>query len=263
MNFSISLLSVIPVRKEPSHRSEMTTQLLFGEFVETFEEEGDFIKVRCLYDEYEGWIQSIQLTPVEKKTVPEAIDFVGANRGEFFVNGVCIHVPFATPVYYPDLSATSMTFGNTDVQYAVPKDHIWNSKEKKFTEENFLPIKTVFINTPYLWGGKSIYGIDCSGFCQQVFKLFGIRLSRDSYQQATQGEAVKSISDSTFGDLAFFENQGGRITHVGILLGNEKIIHASGKVRIDNIDDKGIIRIDDQTRTHVLHSVRRVRGGEW
>lgn len=108
-----------------------------------------------------------------------------------------------------------------------------------------------------MWGGRSVYGIDCSGFVQQVFKLFGIRLLRDAYLQAGQGIPVQRIEESVLGDLAFFQNEEGRITHVGIILGNNEIVHASGQVRIDTVDGQGILNRDNGKRTHRLHSVRR------
>ncbi len=115
-----------------------------------------------------------------------------------------------------------------------------------------------YLNTPYLWGGKSSVGIDCSGFTQQVFKILGIPLLRDAYQQATQGEAVNSLVEATCGDLAFFDNEQSRITHVGIMIDNKTIIHASGYVRIDKIDEEGITHSITGKRTHKLWGVKRM-----
>jgi cell wall-associated NlpC family hydrolase len=91
-----------------------------------------------------------------------------------------------------------------------------------------------------------------------VFKFFGIKLLRDAYLQAAQGEEVMNLNVANAGDLAFFENDEGRITHVGILLNDKEIIHASGKVRIDKIDEEGIITAEGK-RTHKLHSIKRMR----
>jgi gamma-D-glutamyl-L-lysine dipeptidyl-peptidase len=116
-----------------------------------------------------------------------------------------------------------------------------------------------FLDTPYLWGGKTACGIDCSGFSQQVFKQFGIKLPRDSYQQAEAGEVVGFLMEAQCGDLAFFDNEEGRITHVGIMLGNDEIIHSSGKVRIDKIDSQGIINSETGARTHKLRIIKRYK----
>ena len=122
---------------------------------------------------------------------------------------------------------------------------------------NILSLAKQYIDVPYIWGGKSKNGIDCSGFSQQVFKQFGIKLPRDAYQQAEVGEVVGFLLEAKTGDLAFFDNEEGKITHVGIMLGTDEIIHASGKVRIDKIDNQGIINAETGARTHKLRIVKR------
>ena len=126
--------------------------------------------------------------------------------------------------------------------------------DKKMIIENAY----MYINSPYLWGGRSPFGIDCSGFTQVVYKLCGIRLKRDASQQAEQGTTIKSLEESTPGDLAFFANGTEKITHVGILLPQHKIIHASGKVRVDKIDPQGIFNEDKNTYTHNLRLIKRI-----
>lgn len=126
-----------------------------------------------------------------------------------------------------------------------------------FTAENIREVASKYLDVPYLWGGRSSCGIDCSGFSQQVFRRFGIKLPRDAYQQAELGEVVGFLQEAVCGDLAFFDNEEGRITHVGIMLGNDQIIHASGKVRIDRIDHLGIVQSETGLRTHKLRIIKR------
>lgn len=128
-----------------------------------------------------------------------------------------------------------------------------------FTETNIGSVAKGYLDVPYLWGGKSKCGIDCSGFSQQVFKEFGIQLPRDSHQQAELGEVVGFLLEAQTGDLAFFDNEEGRITHVGIMLSHDEIIHASGKVRIDKIDHQGIINAETGLRTHKLRIIKRYK----
>ena len=257
MQPAICLLAVVPMRKEPSHRSEMVSQLLFGEYVMLGEEKDDFVFVQCVYDGYQGWVQANQLAPVAPEQVLSTTDYIGVFSEEVFVNGRCRQMPFAVPIYYPEKPGAALQFGNQQIIYNVLDRAVWQSKEKPFSKENLDALIWIFLDTPYLWGGKSVSGIDCSGFVQQVFKLFGVKLLRDAYLQAEQGQEVRSLEAARLGNLAFFQNEKGRITHVGILLENNRIVHASGKVRIDTMDKEGIVNNETGKRTHHLHSIRR------
>lgn len=256
MQPAICLLSVVPMRKEPSHRSEMVSQILFGEYVMMNEEKDDFVFVRCVYDDYEGWVQANQLTTITEDQIQSTTYYTGVFSTEIFVNDHRRIIPFAVPVYSHDNRGGSLLFGNQKVSFGVSDEVVWRSKEKSFNRENVDSAIQVFLDTPYLWGGKSVYGIDCSGFAQQVFKLFGVKLLRDAYLQAEQGLAVSSLEEARLGDLAFFQNEAGRVTHVGILLKKDQIAHASGKVRIDTIDSEGILN-ETGKRTHQFHSIKR------
>ncbi|HYO21672.1 MAG TPA: C40 family peptidase [Flavisolibacter sp.] len=164
-------------------------------------------------------------------------------------------MPFATPVYNAD--SLSFSLAGETINYLFVRQQMWNRNEFPFNETALEAAYQPFINTPYLWGGRSVFGIDCSGFAQQVFKLFGVKLLRDACLQAGQGAAVKSLDEAKPGDLAFFQNEKGRVTHVGIVLNDKRIVHASGKVRIDSIDADGILNSENGKRTHKMHSIRR------
>jgi len=255
MKTAINLLSVIPMRKEAAHRSEMVSQLLFGEFVEILHEDKDFMRVRCLYDDYEGWIQSNQLNLIEQliSTDTYIVDW----SQQVLVNGLKVHAPMCSPVYLSKEHLSQL--GNHAIHYGQSDHHsFWGTQGKVFTKENLEFVYEKYLNTPYLWGGKSVFGTDCSGFVQQVFKMFGIQLWRDAYLQVEQGLTVAQIETAMLGDLAFFKNENGRIVHVGIVLEDNQIVHASGKVRIDTLDGLGILNNETGKRTHQLHSIKRM-----
>ncbi len=257
MQPAICLLPVVPMRKDASHRSEMVSQLLFGEYVQTGEEKDNFVRVKCAYDGYEGWVQASQLTTVTESQVHSTDDFIGVFSEEVFIDGLCRMMPMGTPIYKPSHPAEPLQFGNRQIIFNVLESAVWNVQAHPFTAENLNKLVWMYLETPYLWGGKSVFGIDCSGFAQQVFKFFGVKLLRDAYLQAGQGSAVESLEKARMGDLAFFQNEAGRVVHVGILLSNEKIAHAAGKVRIDPIDKEGITNHETGKRTHQLCAIRR------
>jgi cell wall-associated NlpC family hydrolase len=134
---------------------------------------------------------------------------------------------------------------------------VWNAAKAVFSPESLCEKASQLLNSSYLWGGRSVFGIDCSGYTQLIFRFFNYKLLRDAYLQATQGEAIGFLQEAKCGDLAFFDNTEGRITHVGILLNDHEIIHSSGKVRIDSIDTEGIINTDTRERTHKLRVIKR------
>lgn len=245
----ICSVPVAPLRKEATHRSEMVSQLLFGECVQLIESSGDFVLVKNEYDAYTGWCQRSQLTELTEAfsfATPEMLTADYINTGS--LRNVAIHLPMGVPI--------SNWKGITDplLEYAGSA-HLAGSVP--FTETAIIQMAAAYLNVPYLWGGKSVFGIDCSGFSQQVFRYFGKKLPRDSGDQAKQGEDVGFLEETRAGDLAFFDNAEGTITHVGLLLNNHEIIHASGKVRIDTIDQWGIINRETKQRTHTLRIIKR------
>ena len=253
MELVIGMVPVIPVRKEASHRSEMISELLFGEVAEVLDTNNGFTKLKCLYDNYEGWCQTNQIAPItEAELILNNKLLVAEWAAELDFSGQPMHVSLGTPL---------AQFQNGKVQFdkfsIVFNGAIWDAANAAFLDDSIQTIANKFINTPYLWGGRSVFGIDCSGFVQQVYRFFNKSLPRDAYEQATVGEVVGFLQEVQCGDLAFFDNEEGRIIHVGILFNSDTIIHSAGKVRVDKIDTMGIVNTDTGERTHKLRIIKR------
>ncbi|MCG9880362.1 MAG: C40 family peptidase [Bacteroidia bacterium] len=256
MQKGICTLSVIPLRSEPTSKAELCSQLLFGETYEVLEETEEWTKIKTELDEYEGWISQNQYVPWdginESRMVLEAFPHVKVknllNDESFFIlPGSLIHqkVEVNNVIY----------FKVNNVPYEIDMSDFGFLG---FQKTSLLEWINYFKNSPYLWGGRTFLGIDCSGYTQLVYKLMGIQLPRDAYQQAEMGEIVDFVNESRLGDLAFFANESGKITHVGIIIGSGEIMHASGKVRKDIIDSYGIFNEKEGKHTHKLSFIKRL-----
>ncbi len=253
MGYMIVLVAVAPLRAEAAHRSEMVSSLLFGEVVEVIDQSGDFYQVRCAYDQYEGWCQKTQLLAISNDlVVNQSKDLAAEFSNLLDVNGTDMQIPIGASLGL--FANKKLTIGKFEFTY---KGAIAKPNPTLFTADYIKHIAMMYLHAPYLWGGRSVFGIDCSGFAQQVFRFFAKTLPRDAYQQAVLGDVVGFLQEAQCGDLAFFDNAEGRITHVGIMLDAQTIIHASGRVRIDSIDNVGIISSDTGERTHQLRIVKR------
>ncbi len=255
MRYGICLLNIVPLRKEADHRSEMVSQVLFGEHFEIIDEINSWSLIRLAYDHYEGWIDNKQYEPITENdflrlnsSTPnysrELVDFLTQKDSNLMALSLGAKLPFFQHQKF-SINKKDFSFEGAIFNTQLPKKHLVN-------------VALMYLNTPYLWGGKSPFGIDCAGFTQMVYKLCGYYLLRDVAQQATQGEVLSFLEESEPGDVAFFDNEAGNITHVGILMGNEQIIHAFGKVRIDFIDHSGIFNKDTKKHTHKLRLIKRI-----
>lgn len=253
--YAICNLGIVPLRAKPSDQSEMINQILFGECFTILEKEKYWSKVKLSFDDYEGYVDNKQFEEISedeffklKDNNPiysgEYIDFIKSHNNYFLTIPLGARLPYFSNNNFL-LNSTKFSFEGTIFSGKLPKSEII---QKAY----------IFLNTPFLWGGKTPFGIDCSGFTQLVYKLCGYKLQRDADKQARQGEVLSFIEESEPGDLAFFDNEEGEIIHVGIILKDYHIIHAHGKVRIDTLDHSGIFNIDLQTHTHKLRVIKKI-----
>ena len=253
--FGICRVSVAPMRSEPSDKSENSSQLLFGDFIEVLEKQERWWYIKAAFDNYEGWVDFRQLVVISQEEYLQGKDvkYLSPSQALSIVNDLDNNKIYLSPgSNLPGYSEGSCYLGNQ--RYTVSFDPI----VPQLPDTNIL-ISTAlfFLNTPYLWGGRTFFGIDCSGFVQNVFKLNGINLKRDAWQQAEQGKTLDFLQEARPGDVAFFDNDEGRITHVGIMLNSSEIIHASAKVKIDPIDTQGIYSNELGKYTHKLRIIKR------
>ena len=255
MLYGICNLSIVPLRLEALDDSEMVSQVLFGEHFKVLEKRKNWSKIRMHFDSCEGFIDNkqfeeiteevyVELSNTKATLSGELIDFVTDEKGGLSTIPIGATLPFYTNKK-ACIGSKKYVYEGAIINKILPKDYI---------------LKTAFLllNTPHFWGGKTPFGIDCSGFTQMVYKLCGYQLLRHANEQASQGEVLSFIEESEPGDLAFFDNNEGIITHVGIIMKDNYIIHAYGKVRIDRLDHSGIYNVDSQRHTHKLRVIKKI-----
>lgn len=248
MKFGLCSLSIVPLRLEASDASEMVTQVLYGETFKVLESRKKWSRIRLQFDNYEGWIDNKQFLLISEENYRNLNSILPSYTSNLVdvvttENQQLISLPMGCNV--GGSTFLKHTFEGATVSEKQTKNHI-------------IETALLYLNTPYLWGGKTPFGIDCSGFTQMCYKLNGFSLLRDASQQATQGEALSFIEESEPGDLAFFDNAEGAIIHVGIIMDDNYIIHAHGHVRIDRIDHSGIFNYDKRQHTHKLRVIKRI-----
>ncbi len=258
--FCCCAVAVMPVRSEPTHRAEQTTQLLFGEKAMVLEMNNkEWARIRCYWDGYEGWCKITQLMEVNTVDYKKTTKFVSAtHKGRINLQGSEMQVPAGAELFNLKKSQVSTGF-----ETGIFRGKKINTTKAIMDGEALVNFAKQYLNAPYLWGGRSLAGIDCSGLTQMAFKFCNYKLPRDARQQAEKGLLVDFLQNGTSGDLAFFDDAEGRIVHVGLLIDNQTIIHAtdsSGKVVIDRIDQGGIISVSLKKRTHNLRFVKRIIG---
>lgn len=281
--YVVNTCTVTPVRQEPSEGSEQLTQLLFGEVCEVLDRLPRWTKIRSTLDGQEGWVDFKMLEHVGDEAIRRLGDEVIRReaKGDEAMGRVAVPMAIATDMETGTELMLTLgtrlpnyahgTFEVLDKQYLINPDCVYDleglpqddrlASPTGVKGEDVCAVAQRLLNAPYLWGGKNAMGMDCSGFTQVVYSVFGVNLLRNAREQMTQGEVVASLAEAQPGDLAFFDHadrdpKATNISHVGLLLDNQTIIHCSGKVHIDMIDEQGI-HLADGELTHHLVQIRR------
>lgn len=254
MEFGICILNSISVRIEPSNKSEMTSQILFGEHFIVLEVKNHWLYVKVAFDGFKGWVDVKQVEEISTEYYEQL-----QNENSFFLQELVSFVSLEKDLNLISLGATLPNLINDSFLINKRTYQIdANTKAYELTQDKIIDIAFMYLNAPFLWGGKTPLGIDSAGFTQMVYKMNGYKLFRDVVSQSRQGEALSFIEESTPGDLAFFDDEEGIIRHVGIILANNFIIHASGKVRLDRLDQSGIYNEETNRHTHKLRIIKKM-----
>ena len=236
---AICLIAHAPMRAEPSDKSEMINELIYGEPVMIIENHGSWLYIESQLDSYSGWVDRLQVSEQPEEIQKNRV--VLRNRN-IFLSDRSILLSYGSLI--PAMESSSIESSEDPVSPGKILTRLINDAK-------------LWLNASYVWGGKSIFGVDCSGFIQTIFRGQNLLLPRDSYQQAEKGHLV-AFEDAKAGDLAFFSKTGARIDHVGLLIESNRIIHASSYVRIDGFVDEGILSLVNGRLSHKLHSIRRI-----
>jgi gamma-D-glutamyl-L-lysine dipeptidyl-peptidase len=242
----------VPLRSGPSHKSEMLSQILFGEKYKIIDISGSWMKIESLFDKYTGWIDMHHLeytsdeSDLKGKVLNRSLLCYKNDNTKIVLEAGC-------EIFNPDFKNGRFTVGKNEYTTSPEFNEGYTSVNESITDTAMK-----FINSPYIWGGRVPSGIDCSGFTQLVYKIHGVIIPRDSWQQSEEGKTVDFISQAKSGDLVFFDNEKGRISHVGMILSQGLVIHASGRVRIDSIDHQGIFKKEISGYSHRLRTIRRI-----
>lgn len=258
MNTGTTELSVVSVRKDPSHRTEMSTQLLFGERFRIIDKINEWALIELFFDNSQGWVEITGIKELSEEQSskinnkhPFILPVTTRAQKTGTANSFNITLMPGSEIYDPANNNKSFVFLGNEYKLDVPL----NSGNGN---GNIVKTAREYLNSPYLWGGKTPFGIDCAAFVQMVYKINNIQLPRDVDLQLKTGKSLNFIEEAQPGDLAFFDDENGNIKHVGILLENNRIIHATDCVRIDKLDHQGIFNAEQDQYTHKLRVIKRI-----
>jgi len=258
MQYGVCGLSAIPMRKEPSDASEMVNQVLFGECFQIMEANKKWAWVSLAHDGYEGWLDIKQIIPC----TADYFEYSRSQNPVLTTELIDLVTNNATAEVFPVFLGSTLPFFSAKEEECKIADHAFSYSGDTITgrhnRDEMLRQAYKYLNAPYLWGGRTPAGIDCSGLTQLVYRLSGFSIPRDSGDQAQLGDTLSFIEESEPGDLAFFDNEEGKIIHVGLLLQDNHILHAHGQVRIDSLDQSGIFNRQRKTHTHKLRVIKKL-----
>lgn len=257
----ISLHSIVPIRAEAREGAEQNTQMLFGEVCEILEEQPRWVRIRLESDGQEGWVDAKMICPMKVEEY--------TTHKDALKTAAIVSMPMAYAVSENNGQTIPLTAGTRLPKYQDGRFEVLGvgfridpsmviTKPLEMNQQNLLQAVRFFLNVPYLWGGKNAMGMDCSGFTQVIMSLFGKQLLRNASEQATQGTPVSSLSEAKAGDLVFFDHEDGKISHVGIVIDSERVIHCSGRVKVEKLDKKGIFSAEQGDYTHHLVRIQRL-----
>ena len=257
MELGICQVVVSPGRAEPADQSEIKAQLVFGDLAKIIEVRNNWTHIEVEKYKYSCWVDTkhfyildeTEYNLIKNEKEVRVADITSSIRNKR--NGELTHL--VKGCLLPNYKNKTISFGNEEF------DFLGNTNENyELTRDNVVKTSLEYLNSPYLWGGNSPYGIDCSGLTQMTYLLYGIQIPRDACDQAGFGETINLFAEAQPGDMVFFDNTEGVVTHVGVLLPDNKIIHASGHCRIDKIDHQGIFREDWGRYTHKTRIIKSV-----
>lgn len=257
----ISLHSVIPIRTEARESAEQSTQMLFNELCTILEEQPRWVRIRLEADGQEGWADEKMICPMK----PDEY----AQHREALKSAAMVAMPMAYAVSENNGQTIPLTAGTQLTKYNDGRFEVLGvgfridpsmviTKSLDLNEQNLLQAVRFFLNIPYLWGGKNAMGMDCSGFTQIIMSLFGKNLPRNASEQATCGRMISSLAKAKAGDLVFFAHEDAKISHVGIVIDAERVIHCSGRVKVEKLDETGIFNAETGLYSHHLVTIRRI-----
>jgi hypothetical protein len=255
MKLGIGNLNSVAIRVEPNDTSEMVSQLLFGETFKIIESNSQWIKIISDFDFYKGWIRINQILLLNEE-----------NYERITENNITVSKELITYISDQNDNLQILSLGASLPLFEKNKFRLANDlfefdgliNSSRLPKNELINTAYMYLNTPFLWGGRTPFGLDCSGFVQMVYKINGYSLLRDASFQASQGDVISFIEESEPGDLAFFDDEEGEIIHVGIILADNYIIHCNGKVRIDRLDQSGILNVDTKRHTHKLRVMKQI-----